>query len=81
MYNQNLKKYNVAINNLNREISKLKQALFTKTKKCKELEETNIKFANKIAKYEKEIRIFKSKEKEAPAPKETSTKRSYKKKK
>jgi len=60
MYTQNLKKYNIAINNLNREVNKLKQALFAKTKKCQELQKKNEKLLSELSACEKQIKTLKN---------------------
>ena len=79
MYND-LKKYNIAINKLNREIGKLKEALFAKSKKCDELQKANLKLANELKLQKKEIDSLKNSKIETPKQPSTKT-RSYKKKK
>ena len=80
MYNQNVNKYNVAINRLNREIAKLKQALFEKQKKCKDLQSQNSKLSQKIEIQAKEIQKLNKLKAEKPSEPSTKT-RTYKKKK
>lgn len=80
MYNQNVNKYNVAINRLNREIAKLKQALFEKQKKCKDLQSQNSKLSQKIEIQAKEIQKLNKLKAEKLSEPSTKT-RTYKKKK